>query len=137
MDSKRLEESTEKLDAVNIFETQCPKYMAMGMTYDEYWNGDPWLVKYYREAYKERLRAQNTMNYMQASYIYEVLCDVAPLYDSLAKNRKPKPFRDAPYDMFSEDAEQHEEQRKLDAYHASIERMKAFAQMSKQDSKSD
>lgn len=71
--------------------------MAMGMSYDEYWNGSSELPKYYREKYQieTSLRAQDM--WMQGAYVYDTLCRIAPLYDFMNKKREPLPYMEHPY----------------------------------------
>lgn len=47
--------------------------MMYGMSYDEFWNGDPWLAVYYREAYRIRRKEENYRDYLQGAYIYNAL----------------------------------------------------------------
>ena len=42
--------------------------MLYGMSYDEYWHGDPWLVVPYREAYLLRQRKRNEEMWIQGLY---------------------------------------------------------------------
>lgn len=78
----------------------CPQYLAIGMTADEYWNGDPDLVKAYRKAEQIRLERQNYESWVQGAYIYEALCDAAPVFRDFVKNgTKPRPYRDKPFDF--------------------------------------
>ena len=44
--------------------------MAMGMPYTEYWDGNPYIVKHYREAYKIKQDEQNAMLWLQGLYNY-------------------------------------------------------------------
>ena len=37
-----------------LFELWCPIYMSYGMSYDDYWNGEPRMCKFYKEAYDIR-----------------------------------------------------------------------------------
>lgn len=43
------------------------------MTYYQFWHGDPWLAKTYREAYVERRKEQNTRDWLQGAYIYNAV----------------------------------------------------------------
>ena len=51
-----------------------PYYMAMGMTYAEYMNGENELVIYYRKADEIRQRRLNEEAWLNGRYIYEALC---------------------------------------------------------------
>lgn len=57
----------------DIFHEQFPYYLAMGMTYSEYWEQDSSLVINYR--YADRLKQQQRSNdaWLQGMYIYEAL----------------------------------------------------------------
>ena len=68
------------------------------MTYEQYWNGDPTLVKYYRKADEIRKERRNEEIWLQGMYIYEALCDVSPVLHAFAKKgTKPQPFAEKPY----------------------------------------
>lgn len=72
--------------------------MAIGMTYDEFWYGDVSMVRAYRKADELRRRRQNEMSWLQGMYIYEALCDVAPIFHAFAKKgTKPNPYAKEPY----------------------------------------
>lgn len=47
------------------------------MTYDEYWNQDPWLAKDYREAYEIRKDELNMQAWLQGVYVYHAFSAVA------------------------------------------------------------
>ena len=63
------------------------------MTYDQYWNGDANLPRYYRKADKIRQERINAEAWLHGLYIYEALCDVAPVMVAFPKKgAKPKPY---------------------------------------------
>lgn len=72
--------------------------MSIGMSYDEFWNQDVALVRAYRKADELRRRRQNEALWLQGMYIYEALCDVAPVFHAFAKKgTKPIPYAKEPY----------------------------------------
>ena len=80
------------------FHEQFPYYLAIGMTYDLYWNGDPQIAGAYRKADKLRRQRVNEDQWWQGMYIYNALCCAAPLFHDLAKKgTKAHPYPDAPY----------------------------------------
>ncbi len=82
------------------FYEQFPYYLAIGMTYEQYWDGDPILVKYYREAEEIRLEKKNQELWLQGMYIYEAICDASPILQAFAKKgSKPHPYSDRPYPL--------------------------------------
>lgn len=55
---------------VEIFDTYFPYYLSYGMSYDEFWNGRPELVKAYKKAYEMKLNQKNWELWMQGMYIH-------------------------------------------------------------------
>ena len=97
-----------------------PYYLSIGMTYEQFWNDDPALVKYYRQADEMRIDRKNQELWLQGMYIYEALCDVAPILHSMAKKgSKPQPYSERPYALTEKqrkrEAEEKERQNVLKA----------------------
>ena len=75
-----------------------PYYLSIGMTYEQYWDGDPSLVKYYRRADEFRIERKNQELWLQGMYVYEAICDVAPILQAMAKKgTKASPYPEKPY----------------------------------------
>ena len=84
-----------------------PFYLSIGMTPEQYWDGDPALPKYYRKSDEIKRKRQNTDLWLQGMYIYEALCDVAPIFHAFAKKgTKPQPYPDHPYALTKKDREE-------------------------------
>lgn len=90
------------------------------MTYDQYWNDDCLLVKYYREAFDIRKKRENESLWLQGAYIYDALCAVSPVLHAFAKaGTKPLPYPDTPYPLTKKESEEIEEtKRKADRQRA-------------------
>lgn len=88
------------LPFTDLFERVCPYYMAMGMSYDEFWNGDITAVKAYREAYKIRLDNDNTKMWMQGMYVYSAISSMVPVLRPFSKSRKPMDYLQEPFDFY-------------------------------------
>ena len=83
-----------------------PYYLSIGMTPEQYWDGDPLLPKYYRQADEIRQKRRNQDLWLQGMYIYEALCDVAPILNAFAKRgTKPTPYSDHPYSLTNKERE--------------------------------
>ena len=81
------------------------------MTPDQYWDGDSLLAKYYRMADEISQKRKNEHLWLQGMYIYEALCDVAPVMNAFArKGTKPSPYPSRPYPITDKDIA---EQKKL------------------------
>lgn len=67
------------------FDEQFPHYLAIGMSYDEFWNQDSDLVHAYRLAHQIQLREKNQLLWMQGRYFYDALSAVSPVLNAFAK----------------------------------------------------
>lgn len=101
----------------DIFDKVLPNYMAMGMTYDQFWNGEVGMKTAYREAYRIRIEQEQRIadrnNWLMGQYVVSALNAVPLLVAGLNVKRgtqlpeyPDKPF----YDKL--DADKKEEDRK-------------------------
>lgn len=73
--------------------------MTFGMTYEQFWDGDVWMAKAYRQAYELRKERENFNAWLQGLYIYDAICDASPILRAFSKARKPNPYPSKPYDL--------------------------------------
>ena len=78
---------------MNVF----PYYLSIGMSADEFWHGEPWLVQAYYKAHKLRNEQRNQELWMQGLYIYNAFGAV--LTTALSKNHKEK-YIDKPIELY-------------------------------------
>jgi hypothetical protein len=101
-----------------MFYEAFPFYLSIGMTSDQYWDGDPSLTKCYRQADELKRQRRNQELWLQGMYIYEALCNVAPIFNAFAKRgTKPTPYTDRPYSITTkerEDERKFQEKRERD-----------------------
>ena len=93
-----------------------PYYLSIGMTPEQYWDGDSTLVKYFRKAEELRNEKRNQEMWLQGMYFYEALCDVSPILHAFAKKgTKPVHYSSKPYALNEKQIKRDEEekQRKL------------------------
>lgn len=77
-----------------------PYYLAIGMTYEQFWEQDCDLVKYYRKAAQIRQDLKNQEAWLQGAYFYEALADVSPILRAFAKKgSKARPYPKKPFDL--------------------------------------
>ena len=82
------------------------------MTYEQYWNGDCTLTKYYRKADEIARERKNEELWLQGMYIYEALCDVSPILHAFAKKgTKPQPYSERPYSITEAQLKRAEEEK--------------------------
>ena len=95
-----------------------PAYLAMGMTYELFWEGEPSLVKAYREADEIMRKRQNQMLWLEGIYMAEALSStVGNMFSKGNKHKYPEeplPITEA------EQAERREREQK-----ARMEKIKA------------
>lgn len=110
------------------FYSYLPFYLSIGMTYEQYWNEDCCLVKYYRKAYKLKKERDNEKMWLQGMYIYDALCDVSPIFKDFAKKgTKPLEYPDRPYAITSEEIEQRRAEREKAKYEKIKAKTSAYA----------
>lgn len=89
-----------------------PYYLSIGMTPEQYWDGDCTLVKYYRQAEELRNEKRNQELWLQGMYIYEAICDVSPILHAFAKKgAKPHPYPSKPYAISEKQIRKEREER--------------------------
>jgi hypothetical protein len=114
-----------------VFQRACPHYMAMGMTYEQFWDGETTAHRCFREAKKIRISEQNQMAWLQGMYVYEAIGSLAPALKAFAKG-KPKPYPKEPYDLFEAERKAREEREERERYERIKAKVAAFAARKKQ-----
>lgn len=110
---------SKKMSMSEIFWEAYPAYLTMGMSSDEYWNGDARACRAYRRKREEELKLQDEMLWRQGAYIYQALICVAPYFNSI-KPQKPeeyiKPFSYMADEQKRKEAEQNQINRAAAAF---------------------
>ena len=128
MGPELLTEETPTLKKTNtqVFEECFPFYLSIGMSYAEYWDGDPKLAQYYRKAYQIKQEEINNTAWLQGMYIYDAVSTA--LHNSLrglGKNKPPaKDYAKQPYEFKNKVKTEAEKAREVQ-----IEQQKAIAWM--------
>lgn len=78
------------------------------MTYDEYWDGDNQLPKYYRKKHNLEREEKNFFLWLQGAYVYEAILDASPALRAFSKKTKPVPYRSEPIDLKLDDKKRKE-----------------------------
>lgn len=103
------------------FHERFPYYLSIGMTPEQYWDGDPEWARAFRKADEMRMERKNQELWLQGMYIYEALCDASPILHALAKKgTKPYPYTDKPYPI----TEKQHKRNKVDAEKAKFDKGK-------------
>ena len=95
------EPPTQTKTYTEIFEESFPTYLAIGMSYAEYWEGDSKLAQYYRKAYSIKQEEINNNAWLQGMYIYDAISTA--LHNALrglGRNNPPaKDYAKKPYEL--------------------------------------
>lgn len=94
--------------------------MSIGMSYDDFWNGDVCMVRAFRKAYELKRRQQNEALWMQGRYVLDALmATVVNMFSD--KSAEKNEYPSEPYPVTAEQVAEKEaaERRKME------ERMKA------------
>lgn len=109
------------------FHQAFPQYLAIGMTYEQFWDMDCTLVVDYRKAEEIRNTKRNQEMWLQGMYIYEALCDVAPVMRAFAKKgTKPHKYPAEPYALTVKEREEQTEQRERKVFNKGLATMEAL-----------
>lgn len=81
-----------------MFDENCPYYLAIGMSYDEFWHDNPYKAVSYRKAFEIKQEMKKYETWELGAYFYESLANTSVLFRDFAKNgSKPKPYPEKPY----------------------------------------
>ena len=102
-------EEAEPTTYTEMFIKVFPKYLAMGMTYEQFWNGPAWLTHAYREAYRDKLRNEEWARWRQGAYFYDAMLCVAPIMRAFGKGKvEPGKYPNRPWPLTEKEAREQE-----------------------------
>lgn len=87
-----------------------PYYLALGMTYEQYWHGDPYLTVYYQKAKKMKFDYDNQMAWINGMYIYDAVSAIVFNTWCRKEGEQCRNYTDKPYEF--DEAKQEEELKK-------------------------
>lgn len=107
-----------------VFEELCPVYIMYGMTYEQFWHGDPWMVRAYAQGYLLKRKAKNEELWLQGIYMIHALnASVGSMF-----NKTKIKYVEKPLDIFEKtQAEKNAEVRK--ERRKAIEALSRFANL--------
>ena len=109
------------------FREQFPYYLSIGMSPEQYWDGDPELARAYRKADGIRMERKNQELWLQGMYIYEAICDASPILHAFAKKgTKPHPYADKPYPITEKQHKRNEVDKEKAKFNKGKMMMEAF-----------
>jgi hypothetical protein len=110
------------------FYEHLPFYLSIGMTYEQYWDEDCLLVKYYRKAHQMKQRRRNQELWLQGAYFYEALTDVAPVLHAFAKKgTKATPYVAEPFALTNKEVRERKKREEKLRYDEQKAKLAAWA----------
>lgn len=86
-----------------------PYYLSIGMTWEQYWQGEAGMTRAYRKAQRLRNKRENQQLWMQGVYIYKALLCVSPILHAFAKaGTRPEPYLEEPFPIDEAEARERE-----------------------------
>lgn len=122
--------STPHLSYTEQFYEVFPSYLAAGMTFDQFWNDDCDLVKYYRKAENIRADKRNQEAWLQGMYFYDALLCASPILHAFAKSgTEPHPYTKEPYPLTDKQASQKAEKKEKEQIQRAASNFEMYAAM--------
>lgn len=110
------------------FYAHLPFYLSIGMTYEQYWDGDCLLTRYYRKAHQMKQKRRNQELWVQGAYIYEAIIDIAPVLHAFAKKgAKPLPYVSEPFPLTQKEVIERRKQEEKIKYNKQKAKIAAWA----------
>ena len=95
-----------------MFERDCPHYMALGMTYEQYWYGDPLAVRYFYEADRIKAERINYEAWLNGLYTCKALeATVGNIFKK--KGSKPIEYPSKPFEFSDSEKNRTEHEKEL------------------------
>lgn len=92
-----------------VLDQHCAYYLSIGMTWDQYWHEDAYMVRIFRKAQRLRNKRENQQMWMQGLYNYKAILCVAPILHAFAKaGTKAEPYLEEPFPIDEVEARERE-----------------------------
>jgi len=99
------------------FRTIFPQYLAIGMSYDEFWRMDASLARDYRIANEIRQKNEEWARWRQGAYFYDALLRVAPVMRAFGKGKvEAGKYPEEPWPMTAKEARALEERKRKERF---------------------
>lgn len=106
-----VESSLSPLTMHQIFDEVFPQCLAIGMTEEQFWDKDVWLIKAFRKADKIKQERLNEQAWLQGAYVYDAIARLSPILHAFAKEgTKAEPYIEKPYPLTKEKQEEAKEE---------------------------
>lgn len=117
MDGRQVTPSrNNEIKMSELLDELCAYYLSIGLSYDEFWNGDYCRLKYYREAFEMQRERENQRIWLEGLYNYRAFKSVMEMFAygfNGGRGKRPEGYLDKPFPMTEREKEA-ERQRRIE-----------------------
>lgn len=110
MGRSQLENQTKQTSSpkeiLNYLDELCAYALSIGMTYEQYWYGDPKLLNTYIRAEEFRRTRRNQELWLQGLYVHYAIGTLVPVLNPFSKDKKAKSYLKEPLPISEKDLEE-------------------------------
>lgn len=120
-------EVSASLSYTDVFEEAFPYYLSIGMTYEQFWEGQPSLAADYRKAHKITQQRRNQEAWRLGFYVYNAIgafSEILPAFPK--KGAKVQPYLEEPLPLSEEEARERAECRQREKMERIKQKMLGF-----------
>ena len=101
------------MTSTELFNTVFPYYLSIGCSYEEFWNGSPWLATAYKEAEIYRMERRNYDAWLQGLYFSRAVSSSLAMAFWNRKGQRPDGYFENPIPI-TEREKQEEQKRQIE-----------------------
>ena len=109
-----------------LFEQNLPFYLSIGMSYEDYWENDVFIARFYRRAYDIKKERKNEELWLQGLYVYQAILAIAPALKAMS-NASPEKYMEEPLPLTETEFKKREKRRAKLKQEEMIDKAERFA----------
>ena len=99
---------SETISPLEFLDKLCAYAMSIGMSYNDYWYGEPSMLKYYIKAEELKNVRKSQEYWLQGLYTYIAIGSLVPVLNPFSKEHRAKPYLKQPIPITKEEVAQQE-----------------------------
>lgn len=112
----------------DVFEELCPYFMSIGVSYDDFWNGEFEITKFALKADEYTQRRKNSEFWLNSIYIFRAILDAAPAYKEFSNQNETISYSvKEPFPLSKKEIEKQAEKEKEEKMNRIKDYMISFA----------